>query len=155
MGLERIEEPIKVLRGTQVPPTNAQVTKVLVAGIPAYVRENVRDGKNVLELLAPASSWTKISTVIALEDDRQRAVHPAPADFTYEWVFGILDDGPDRGETAELSQALMVINDLLKGGAHDGPCENEDDPYDSCSIHLEASKRRKEAANAFVLSIKG
>lgn len=155
MGLERIEEPIKVLRGTQVPPTNAQVTKVLVGGIPAYVRENVRDGKNVLELLAPLSSWTKISTVIALEDDRQRAVHPAPADFTYEWAFEILGDGPDCGERAELSQALQIIHELLKEGAHEGPCNNEEDERDACSLHVEASERRREAAHAFIMSIGG
>ncbi len=165
MGLERIETAIKVLASTHVPPIMAQVTKVLVAGIPAYVRENVRavpdpdhpDGaplsENILELLAPAESWTKISTVIALEDDQKRSVHPAPADFTYEWVFRILDDGPDRGERAELSQALQIIHELLKDGAHDGPCNNEEDEHDSCSLHIEASERRKEAAQAFLMSV--
>ena len=84
--IQRIDEPIKVLKSAQVPPTNAQVTKVLVGGVVAYVRENVLDEENVLELLAPIGDWTRISTVIALEDDRKRDVHPAPADFTEDWA---------------------------------------------------------------------
>lgn len=94
--MERIENPIKVEKSVQVPPSMAQVTKVVVDGKVAYVRENVRDGKNILELLAPVEAWARIASVIALEDDQKREVHPAPADFTYEWAWKILKEGPDE-----------------------------------------------------------
>lgn len=46
-----------------------------------------------------------------------------------------------------------VILDLLQGGAHEGPCTNEDDMYDSCDLHVAASKRRDEAARAALADV--
>ncbi len=47
-----------------------------------------------------------------------------------------------RDRIEELEEALASV---LRGGEHDGPCDN-DDGYDSCSIHVETAGRRKAAA---------
>lgn len=39
-----------------------------------------------------------------------------------------------------------TIAELLKGGAHDGPCDNEDFPDEVCEKHWETSERRQAAA---------
>ncbi len=89
--MEGVEEPIKILATVSVPPSSAQVTKVDVGGQVAYVRENVRDGKNVLELTAPEESWAKIAAIILLEDDLKREIHKNP-EFTAEWAEKVLLD---------------------------------------------------------------
>lgn len=48
------------------------------------------------------------------------------------------------------SGAEAVIRDLLKNGEHEGPCDNEEDPYDSCSLHVEAVRKRDQAAREFM-----
>lgn len=51
----------------------------------------------------------------------------------------------------ELDRALDIIRDLLKGGEHDGPCDNEGmEQDDSCSLHVAAGKRRDDLARAFL-----
>lgn len=50
----------------------------------------------------------------------------------------------------KLAAALDMIRELLLGGAHEGPCTNEDDPYDSCDLHVAASDRRDKAAREFM-----
>jgi hypothetical protein len=47
---------------------------------------------------------------------------------------------------ARTERTEEALRELLKGGAHDGPCDNEDFPDDGCEKHGEASERRKEAA---------
>jgi hypothetical protein len=89
--VDRVEEPIKILASVAVPPLSAQVTKVDVGGKVAYVRENVRDGKNVLELAAPEESWAKIAAIILVEDDLKREIHKS-VDFTSEWAEKVLRD---------------------------------------------------------------
>lgn len=39
-----------------------------------------------------------------------------------------------------------ALRELLKAGAHDGPCDNEDIPDDCCELHLEAYGKREAAA---------
>jgi len=87
--VDRIEEPIKILSAAAVGPSGAQVTKVDVGGQVAYVRENVKNGQNILELSAPEESWAKIAAIIILEDDRKREIHRNP-DFTSEWAEKVL-----------------------------------------------------------------
>lgn len=83
--MEKIEEPIEVLGSVRIPPQNAQLTKIKIAGSVAYIRENVRDGKNVLELCAPEAAWLTIAPVIVVEDHLKREVHKND-DFTEEWA---------------------------------------------------------------------
>ena len=55
-----------------------------------------------------------------------------------------------RAEVAELRGLLI---DLTRGGEHDGPCTNADDPYDSCELHLEAHKTRQARVLAYLQSV--
>lgn len=86
--MERIEEPIKILFSVQVPPTMAQVTKAQVGQDVVYIRENVRDGKQILELLAPEHAWAKIAAIILVEDDQKRGIFKNE-EFTEAWVRGL------------------------------------------------------------------
>lgn len=58
-----------------------------------------------------------------------------------------------------LGEALWVIRDLLRGGSHDGPCDNRDEDgqviWDAggCTLHLDADKRRREAAWHFLKKV--
>ena len=91
--MQKVEEPIKVLGVAKVPPQNAQVTKIKVAGHVAYIRENVRDGKNVLELCASDDAWLTIAPIIVVEDHLKREVHKN-SEFTEEWAEGFFQDAP-------------------------------------------------------------
>lgn len=95
--MDRIEEPIKILATVLIPPTNAQVTKILADGQVAYIRENVADGENILELCAPDESWAKIASVIVLEDSLKREVRKHP-EFTLAWAEEMMNRIPDPKE---------------------------------------------------------
>lgn len=95
--MDQIEDPIKVVWSVSVPPANAQVTKILVAGQVAYIRENFVDGKNILELSAPEESWAKIAAVVVVEDSVKREVR-RNAEFTEAWAEGVMNRIPDPGE---------------------------------------------------------
>jgi hypothetical protein len=71
--MERIDEPLAVL-AHKVFPSGAQLTKIKVAGQVAYVRENVGEGGQVLELSAPAESWAIVAAVVAVEDHLKRQI---------------------------------------------------------------------------------
>lgn len=105
--MDAIESPIEVL-ASKVFPSGAQLTKVKVAGVVAYIRENAESisnqtgdlqiARNVetgsmsvqfLELCAPSYLWIKIASVIALEDQVKREVRQNDA-FTVEWAEGEL-----------------------------------------------------------------
>ena len=77
--MERIEQPLEVL-AHKIFPSGAQLTKVKVDGVIAYVRENVGDGAQVLELSAPAASWAKVASIVAVEDHLKRKIQDV--DFT-------------------------------------------------------------------------
>lgn len=62
-----------------------QVTKCRLEDDVFYVRENLADGKQVLELLAPEVAWSKIERIIKLEDSMGRAVVRNP-EFTEAWA---------------------------------------------------------------------
>jgi len=52
---------------------------------------------------------------------------------------------------SKLKEATGIIKDLRRGGQHEGACDNEDaGGYDSCSLHVEASKERDRRADAFL-----
>jgi len=55
-----------------------------------------------------------------------------------------------RATRTDLNSALTVIEELLKGGEHEGPCTNVDDPFDSCELHVEASRAREDRAREFL-----
>lgn len=55
-----------------------------------------------------------------------------------------------RAPQLESSSAEDLLRELLKAGAHEGPCTNDDDPYDSCSLHVEAAAKRAQAAREFL-----
>lgn len=97
--MDKIEEPIKVLATVVLPPANAQVTKILVAGQVAYIRENfsIADEENILELCAPEESWAKISAVVVLEDSLRREVRKNP-EFTEAWAEEAMNRRPDPEE---------------------------------------------------------
>lgn len=87
--MERIEQPLEVL-AHKIFPSGAQLTKVKVDGIVAYIRENsemVTDGESsigfprqFLELSAPDSSWAKVAAIVAVEDHLKRQIRNV--DFT-------------------------------------------------------------------------
>lgn len=98
--MDAIEQPIELLGFTKVPPSNVQVTKARIAGHVVYIRENVENGKQILELCAPEAAWAKIAAVILLEDDLKREVRKNVA-FTVEWsewLFGesVVSDGNSK-----------------------------------------------------------
>lgn len=72
--MDRIEQPLEVL-AHKIFPSGAQLTKVKVDGTIAYVRENVGEGINVLELSAPAEAWAKVAAIVAVEDHLKRQIH--------------------------------------------------------------------------------
>lgn len=77
--MERIEQPLEVL-AHKIFPSGAQLTKVKVDGVIAYVRENVEDGGQVLELSAPDQDWMKVAAIVAVEDHLKRKIQNV--DFT-------------------------------------------------------------------------
>lgn len=78
-----INEPLEVVTQKTLP--RGQVTKIRIAGAVAYVRENVVQLTQVLELCAPEHLWAEIASVIALEDHLKRPVQQNK-DFTSEWA---------------------------------------------------------------------
>lgn len=95
--MDKIEDPIKVLTTVLIPPTNAQVTKILVDGQVVYIRENFVNGENILELCAPEESWAKIAAVVVLEDSVKRGVWRND-EFTLAWAEEIMNRIPDPKE---------------------------------------------------------
>ena len=51
-------------------------------------------------------------------------------------------------EHPSLSELRIAAEDLLRGGAHDGPCDNEDATDDVCDLHLETANVRKARLRA-------
>jgi hypothetical protein len=92
--MDKIDEPIVVL-AYKIFPSGGQITKIQVAGVIAYIRENaamedtfgcgVPVSVQFLELCASAHLWLKIASVIALEDQVKRSVRQNEA-FTPEWA---------------------------------------------------------------------
>lgn len=60
-----------------------------------------------------------------------------------------------EAEHDPLRNALGHIEEMLKGGAHVGPCTNDDDPHDSCETHVATSKARDADAKAFLDKMRG
>jgi hypothetical protein len=57
-----------------------------------------------------------------------------------------------RAETAE---AVAVIEEMLKYGQHDGPCDNDDDDDDGpCAQHVAAGARRRADAETFLARVR-
>jgi hypothetical protein len=54
---------------------------------------------------------------------------------------------------AEVTEAIAVIEELLKYGQHDGSCTNADDDDGACVRHLAASARRQAAAETFLARV--
>lgn len=77
--MERIEQPLEVL-AHKIFPSGGQLTKVKVDNVIAYVRENVGEGLQILELSAPAESWAKVAAIVAVEDHLKRQINNV--DFT-------------------------------------------------------------------------
>lgn len=50
-----------------------------------------------------------------------------------------------------LVEAINVINDMLKHGNHRGKCTNVGNPYDSCTKHINAARRREIRAVKFMV----
>lgn len=84
---EIAEEPLTVIdrRNTGV----GQVTKCALGAIVFYIRENLVDGKQVLELAVPEERWKRVSAVVAMEDSMGRGVMRNP-EFTMEAAESIL-----------------------------------------------------------------
>lgn len=87
--MEKIENPIEVLSSVRIPPSQAQVTKVKIGDDIVYIRENVADGANVLELCAAEEVWGKVAAVVVVEDSLKREVRRNP-DFTADWAEAML-----------------------------------------------------------------
>jgi hypothetical protein len=50
--------------------------------------------------------------------------------------------------------AVEIIKELLKGGAHDGPCDNEGwEMDDGCSLHVVTARERDNRARRFLSTI--
>jgi hypothetical protein len=50
-----------------------------------------------------------------------------------------------------LDQAIDIIHDLLKGGYHEGECDNKGMESDeACGLHLEAARNRSKRADEFL-----
>ncbi len=70
------------------------------------------------------------------------------------------DDGeffasPDAGLVAELQlrcdRLRAALVDMLRGGQHEGPCTNEENPWDdACELHLAVARERSEFARALL-----
>lgn len=76
-----------------------------------------------------------------LEEDKAAKILKLKKYMDYSRSLGTIENRPG---------AHAVIAELLLEGTHDGPCTNEDDPYDSCDLHVEASRKRREAARKFM-----
>ena len=48
-------------------------------------------------------------------------------------------------------EAIDVLNEMLKYGDHKGKCTNVGNPFDSCTKHLSAAKRRENRAVKFMV----
>lgn len=56
-------------------------------------------------------------------------------------------DSTCRGLATELLATRNALHELLKYGAHEGPCTNDGREADGpCQLHFEASERRELAA---------
>jgi len=54
-------------------------------------------------------------------------------------------------ECSHQGQMLYAaLEDALRGGQHDGPCDNEDDRYESCEQHVAAAAIREQHARALL-----
>lgn len=77
--------------GSKMYPSKAMLTKLTYKCPPKhldfilYVRENARDGKQILELCAPAEHFEYIQKIISVEDSVGREVLASP-EFTVEWA---------------------------------------------------------------------
>lgn len=78
--------------GSKMYPSRAQLTKVkhtddhTKAVMVFYVRENVTpEGKQVLELLADESDWSRAAGIVGCEDSLKRQILKSP-EFTVEWA---------------------------------------------------------------------
>lgn len=49
-----------------------------------------------------------------------------------------------RSQAAATAELVAAARDSLLAGAHDGPCDNEDDQYEACSLHVAAASGRRE-----------
>ncbi len=61
---------------------------------------------------------------------------------------GTIYNAPDGG-VVHFSDYTLVVNalkDLLKGGEHSGPCDNEDEFLGPCWRHVNTSNNREKAA---------
>jgi hypothetical protein len=44
-----------------------------------------------------------------------------------------------------VQRLVAAARQMLQGGAHDGPCTNEDEPDEACDLHIEAYNARLAA----------
>mgnify|MGYP001610612334 CR=1 FL=1 len=50
-----------------------------------------------------------------------------------------------------LDQALDMIRELMKNGEHEGSCDNVgNESEEPCQVHLDTSRRRRQAAHNFL-----
>lgn len=94
--MERIEAPIEVL-GQRIFESGARLTKIKVGADVAYVRENVADGLQILELASPEDVWTRVAAIVVLEDHLKREVRHHP-DFTIAWAEQMFAEDPSEHE---------------------------------------------------------
>jgi hypothetical protein len=71
-------------------------------------------------------------------------------------------DGPNAQLIAAAPDLYAALDELLKFGAHDGPCDNCDpetgEPYDeagACDAHWNACKAREQIARAALAKARG
>lgn len=53
-----------------------------------------------------------------------------------------------RPEHKALTELRDAAEDVLRAGAHDGPCDNEDTPDEGCDLHWETAKVREARLRA-------
>ena len=49
-----------------------------------------------------------------------------------------------------INNLLHCAKQMVLGGAHEGPCDNENDPWGPCDIHLAVSDERRDALKAAI-----
>lgn len=72
---------------------------------------------------------------------------------------------PDFGETVRqaverdrhlVAELVVAATQMLRGGAHDGPCDNEDFPDEGCDLHWDTAagrrNRMRQALDAFLIT---
>lgn len=85
------KKPLEVL-GSKMYPSKAQLTKIMFRDLIRktelvfYVRENTKDGIQILELhCSDPNQWEQARQIVALEDSMKREVVDSPG-FTAEWA---------------------------------------------------------------------